>query len=180
MEIWKDIKDYEGAYQVSNFGRVKSLDRAVNSRYGGKRKVEGVLLKFIPDKDNYSKVNLKKNQKGKRYFVHRLVAAAFIDNKENKPQVNHINGLKKDNNIKNLEWVTLSENRRHAYDTGLQSGINRRGEKNNFSKVTKNQVIEIRSTYKKGVVTYKELSEKFNISSTGIGSIIKRRSWAWL
>lgn len=180
MEIWKDVKGYEGVYQVSNLGNVKSLDREVNSRYGGKRKVEGVLLKFLPDKDNYSRVNLKKNQKGKTILVHRLVAAAFIDNKENKPQVNHINGIKNDNNVENIEWVTLSENRRHAYDTGLQNGINRRGEKNNFSKMTKKQVLEIRSTYKKGVVTYKELSAKFNISSGCIGSIIRKKSWAWL
>ena len=147
MEIWKDVKGYEGAYQVSSFGRVRSLDRKVPSKYGRFRKVKGMILKLRTDKDGYYKVNLKKNQKGKSSRVHRLVAEAFINNPENKPQVNHINGVKSNNNILNLEWATLSENRRHAYQTGLQNGEARRGVKNNFHKLTPEQVLAIRKAY---------------------------------
>lgn len=180
MEIWKEIKDYEGSYMVSNLGRVKSLDRKVLARYGKYREIKGAILNLTPDKDGYLKVNLKKNQKGKSLRVHRLVADAFLINSENKPQVNHINGVKNDNNIKNLEWVTLSENRKHAYDTGLQNGKAKRGVKSNFNKLSESQVIEIKNTYKKGVNTYKDIAEKFNVSRECVGRIIRGKNWAWI
>lgn len=179
MEIWKDVKGYEGSYQVSNLGRVKSLDREIKSRYGF-RKIKGIILKEIPDKDGYYRVNLKESQNGKTKNIHRLVATAFIDNKENKPQVNHINGVKNDNNVNNLEWSTLSENRQHAYNTGLQNSFTRRGAKNNFNKLTKSQVIQIRESYKKGLITYKELAYKFKVSPGCIGSIIRKQNWNWI
>lgn len=180
MEIWKDIKGYEGSYLVSNFGRVKSLNRKVLGRYGTQREIKGAILNLTPDKDGYLKVNLKKSQKGKSLRVHRLVAEAFLENSENKPQVNHINGVKNDNNISNLEWVTLSENRKHAYKTGLQNGEAKRGVKSNFNKLTESQVIEIRNTYKKGVNTYKEIANNFNVSPECVGRIVRKKNWAWI
>ena len=92
-EIWKDIKGYEGLYQVSNLGRVKS-----------KRKI------LSPSKGEYLKVVLSKNGVEKVYTIHRLVAKAFIDNFENKPQVNHKDENKHNNVVDNLEWVTNKEN----------------------------------------------------------------------
>lgn len=109
-EIWKDIKEYEGLYQVSNYGNIKSFKRKTRN------------LKPYKTYRGYYGIKLCKNHQTKQFFVHRLVAEAFIPNPYNKPQVNHINGNKTDNNIVNLEWATSSENIIHAYSTGLSKG----------------------------------------------------------
>lgn len=112
QEIWKPIKDFEGLYEVSNMGNVRSL----NYRCTGEIKI----LKLCKDKDGYMVVNLYKNKKLYRKSVHRLVAATFIPNIDNKPQVNHIDGDKTNNRVSNLEWCTNSENQHHAWATGLK------------------------------------------------------------
>ena len=112
-EIWKDIKGYEGKYQVSNKGNIKSLKQF------NKRGVD-LIIKLGKNNTGYTIVRLTKNNKLKTPLVHRLVAQAFIPNPDNKPQVNHKNGNKADNTVENLEWVTRSENQKHAYETGLQ------------------------------------------------------------
>ena len=109
-EIWKDIKGYEGLYQVSNLGKVKRL-RFINKHTNIEK--ETIKSQKIR-KDGYLEVVLYKDGKGKCIQVHRIVATAFIPNIENKPQVNHIDGNKKNNIVKNLEWVTRSENMRHS------------------------------------------------------------------
>ena len=101
-EIWKPIKDYEGLYEVSNLGRVKSL----NYRGTGKEKI----LKNIENSKGYFQVGLVKFGKQKVFKVHRLVAEAFIPNPENKPCIDHINTVKSDNRVENLRWVTYKEN----------------------------------------------------------------------
>ena len=101
-EVWKPIKGYEGLYEISNLGRVKSL----NYRGTGKEKI----LKNIEDYKGYLEVCLTKNGRHKIFRVHRLVAEAFIPNPENKPCVDHINTIKNDNRIENLRWVTNKEN----------------------------------------------------------------------
>lgn len=108
-EIWKDVKGYEGLYQVSNLGNVKSLDKYVNGR-NSKRLVKGRILSLFDDKDGYKLVNLYKNKKIKQFRVHILVAQAFIPNPNNLPQVNHKNEIKSDNFATNLEWITLIDN----------------------------------------------------------------------
>lgn len=123
MEIWKDIEGYEGHYQVSNTGEVRSLPRAVEYVKGYTHRNDGrILEKVVLDNGvgkRYYIVSLSKDNKVKRYRIHRLVASAFIPNPENKPQVNHIDGNKFNNNVENLEWVTVRENKLHAVYTGL-------------------------------------------------------------
>lgn len=115
-EIWKDIQGYEGLYQVSNFGRVKSLDRMAKCR-GGVYKLNKERIVFGGiGKYGYNTVCLRKENKRKYLLSHRLVAINFIPNPENKPKVNHINGVKTDNSIENLEWCTVSENTKHGFD----------------------------------------------------------------
>lgn len=109
-EIWKDIRDYEGIYQVSNLGRVKSFD--IKDKLGRIRK--GRVLKGCKNTKGYLLVNLYKNNMGCGKLIHRLVAQAFIPNPENKPQVNHIDENKTNNMVSNLEWSTSKENNNHG------------------------------------------------------------------
>lgn len=125
-EIWKDIQGYEGLYQVSNFGRVKSLDRYVNAKLGSKMMRKGVIMTLQTSHKGYNVVMLHKNCKGHQQQVHRLVAIAFIPNPLNKPQVNHMDCNKKNNHISNLEWATQDENMHHASINGIFSNFNER------------------------------------------------------
>ena len=118
-EIWKDIPEYEGLYQVSNLGNVKSLNRYVKTCGNATRFVEEKILTPTIDNTGYYVVSLWKNNLHTRPHIHRLVIEAFVPNLENKPQVNHIDGNKLNNCVDNLEWCTASENGIHAYKTGL-------------------------------------------------------------
>ena len=112
-EIWKDIEGWEGKYQVSNMGNVKSLERTVwNGR--GYFKTSERILKPGKDRDGYLIVQLSKEGKVKACKVHRLVSQAFIPNPDNLPQVNHIDENKENNHVDNLEWVTCRENANHG------------------------------------------------------------------
>lgn len=121
MEIWKDIKNYEDLYQVSNLGNVKSLTRQVTNKQGKLQTYPGKLLK--PDVhqttySNYQRVTLSKQNRTLRQSIHRLVAEAFIPNPGNKPFVNHLDNTAENNNVENLEWCTHAENMEHAQKQG--------------------------------------------------------------
>lgn len=109
-EIWKDYKDYEGLYQASNLGRVRSLVRWVKGRNGSIRFCKGKILKPGTTKDGYLKVCLCKNNKVKTYLVHRIIAETFLPNPDNLPCVNHKDEDKTNNSVDNLEWCTASYN----------------------------------------------------------------------
>ena len=129
LEEWRDIQGYEGLYQVSNLGRVRSLDREVYTSASSKRgsfvrSAKGAVMKQGKrPKDNgaYLFVILQRHGKSKAFCTHRLVAEAFIPNPDGKSQVNHIDGNKANNAVSNLEWVTPKENTAHAFAHGLRS-----------------------------------------------------------
>lgn len=127
-EIWKPIKGYEGLYEVSNLGRVKSLDKIVNCKLKNKRNrlIKGRILKSNPDKMGYLIVGLTKNNKTETKRIHRLVAETFM------PVVNHIDGNKENNNIENLEFCSQRYNVKEAFRNGLAKG--KRGKENSNSK----------------------------------------------
>lgn len=164
-ETYKDIKGYEGIYQVSNLGNVKRL----NYRGTGKER----LLKNYLGCVGYYKICLSKDGKVTTVNIHRLISQTFIPNPENKPQVNHINGIKTDNNIKNLEWVTSKENMQHAHDTGLI--ISSKGEHRSLSKLTEIQVLEIRKIGK--LKTQIELSRMYNVDQSLISYVLNNKIW---
>ncbi len=129
MEIWKDINGYEGYYQISNQGNVRSVDR-----FDGVHDRKGTIIRHGLKQNGYLQVGLRKHGTRKWFGVHRLVAIHFIKNPDNKPQVNHIDGNKQNNTVENLEWVTEKENQNHAARIGLRDNMPK-GEKHaNYGK----------------------------------------------
>lgn len=161
--IWQDIKGFEGLYQVSTCGNIKSLR-------------SNRILIPVKDKKGYFRVSLYPIGLSKRKSkqVHRLVAETYLDNHENKPQVNHVNGIKANNKVNNLEWVTSSENCLHAHRTGLASAY---GECNGRSKIKHSTVAAIKSCYKHGLTQY-QIGELYGLSQSHVSRIIRGVYWS--
>lgn len=119
-EIWKPVVGFEGRYSVSNLGNVRSESREMShNMWGTPYHKKAQIMSLTNDKRGYKVICLRKEGKPKNQRVHVLVATAFIPNPENKETVNHINGLRDDNRVENLEWCTFEENRLHAVSVGL-------------------------------------------------------------
>lgn len=170
-EEWRDIPNFEG-YQVSSFGRVKGVDRFRKGR-SGLRLTRGQELKQILSKKGYPEVRLRKQGCHTR-LVHKLVASAFLTKSEGCTQVNHINGIKTDNCVENLEWVTQSKNQLHAYKLGLQPS--RSGERNSRAVLTDEKVTTLKELYNLGK-SAKEVAEIMNINLYTVRQIIAGRTW---
>ena len=112
--VWKPVVGYEGLYEVSNCGKVRSVEHYTNGHHLMAKELKPTMSQ------RYLYVKLYKNAKPRTIRLHRIVAEAFVPNPMHKPQVNHINGNRLDNSVGNLEWCTSSENLRHAYKTGLK------------------------------------------------------------
>lgn len=156
-EIWLPVPDYDG-YQISNFGRVKSLQE----RWRKPRILEPVLTKR-----GYLRAQLCIEEKAKSFAVHRLVAQLFIPNPEGKSEINHRDGNKLNNHVSNLEWATRSENMCHAVDTGLK--VAPQGEDSPNAKLTTEQVLYIRAN-PLNLKCY-ELAEMFGVCVTKISAV---------
>lgn len=170
-EIWKDIPDYEGFYQVSNFGRVRSVSRDVYCRKGGKRSHKGKILKPRL-RNSYLAVNIHVLGASIHQNIHVFVAQAFIEERPEKHQVNHIDGNKLNNHVDNLEYCSPSENSKHANAIGLCG----RGENRHNAKLKNSEVIKIREMVKGGISDI-EISKLFNVSPACIWNIKKGRSY---
>lgn len=163
-EIFKKL-DINTNYSVSNYGRVRN---DVNGKFLSLRDLTG-----------YKRVSIYVNGVPTDLRVHRLVAAAFIPNPENKPQVNHIDGNKSNNYVGNLEWCTNGENQKHAYKLGLRdsrkNSINARGVKNPNCKLSESDVIDIRN--KLSTQSGASLAREYNVSPATISNIRKNKKW---
>lgn len=118
-EEWKPIPGYDGLYEASDLGRIRSVDRYVVGTDGVSKAPRGVILSPCQRSGNYLYVKLWKDGTRKTQAVHRLVASSFVPNPNHKPEVNHIDGCKTNNRAENLEWCTHTENVKHAFLTGL-------------------------------------------------------------
>lgn len=166
-EFWLPVNGYEGSYEVSNHGRVRSLNRVITRKNGKALTLQGTVLSPRKDNAGYFRVLLR----GKDYRIHRLVAEAFITNDNQFPCVNHLDGNKQNNLVTNLEWCTYSTNMQHACDTGLLSPTygNR--------KLKPNDVVHIRELANAGY-TIKEIALTYSISLNTIRNIVNKVSWA--
>lgn len=180
-EIWKPCPEFEDHYEVSNLGRIRS--KAVFIPHDGmfNKDVGGYIKKIKlhnQQMNRYGYLHTKLCKYGKcvHRTVHRLVAKAFIPNPDNLVQVNHIDGDKTNNTVSNLEWVSRSQNIKHAYSTGLMNSDHLKGSKHPNSKITEEVVKDIRSSNLKN----KELAEKYNISSATVSNIRNRITWKHL
>lgn len=160
-EIWKPILGYEGLYEVGNLGNVRSL------KFNKKTLV-------IPQDNGhgYVSAHLRKKPINKRIYIHRLVACAFISNKENKPCINHIDNNRSNNIDSNLEWVTSRENDNYKIIQNRQA----RGEKSNHSTLREMDILEIRDSKKRSIL----LAKQYNLSREHIDRIKRKATWSWL
>lgn len=173
LEIWLPVVGYEHLYHVSNFGRIKSLTKKSKCR-GGFRTVKEKILKPQVDIGGYLTVGIYKESICKIKKIHVLVANAFIPNPENKRQVNHKDGSKKNNHVSNLEWNTSSENMNHAHSIGLVNVA--KGERQHNSRLKSEEVIFIFNSE----LDVHTLALKFNVKARNIYAIKEGQNWSHL
>jgi hypothetical protein len=174
QEIWKDMPDYVGLYQVSNLGRVRSLDRMIGQKGGGKQFKSGRILRPRNHPHGYVFISLYKDGIANQVLIHRLVAIVFIPNPSNLPEVNHKNFNKKDNFVENLEWMTTKDNTRHAFAAGK---INTSKGDNHFrSIVNSEKVIDMIKLFNSGIKMC-DIARKFQVSYPCVFGIVKRKNW---
>lgn len=165
MEEYRAIKGFESMYKVSNLGNLMSIDRFIKHSNGGDKFIKGGIKNSRLNKCGYLRSNLKNKGNSYDVLIHRLVAEAFIPNEDNKTHVNHKNGVKTDNRVENLEWVTDSENKVHAVKLRLIK-----------TKLTDDQAIEIN----KSKLSNRKLAEIYNVDSTIIWRIKNNKSYKHL
>lgn len=173
IEIWSLIKVHNDAYEISTFGNARSIDRVVVYKNGQKTRYKGKPL-VTSTSTGYDVVRLG-NTEHCYQKISRLVAKAFIPNPENKPEVNHIDGNKRNNHVENLEWNTISENRKHSHrilgKQILENHIN--------AKLTNKQVLEIRKLLSQNL-TLREIAAKYSVVISTIHTIKTGKTWVTL
>jgi len=162
-EEWKEIEGYSGVYQVSNLGRVRNA-------------VNGKVLKLMGNGTGYLYVGLYADGRRKNHYVHRLVALAYLHNREGKPCVNHIDSFRSNNVVSNLEWCSYSENTLHGYSSG---GLSRVGIKNPQAKLDDEKVATIKKikSSEEGL-SIANIAKMFSVSPSTISDILNGRTWS--
>lgn len=168
--MWKDIKGFEGYYQISEYGEVKSLSRYIQ-KYGKKHLTKDKILKPYKAGRGYFAVSFRKNNKTYRKYIHQLVGECYVNNINNLPILNHKDGNKENNYYRNLEWTTYSGNNQHAYDSNLKD----RGEKFYNAILSENDVKEILNNGK--YTTYQNIADKYGVSKATIRDVLIRKTW---
>lgn len=167
---WRPVVRYEGRYEVSSCGDIRSVMRGRGAVFGRIRKLSDHAM-------GYKSVSLWKAGKGRTHLVHRLVAEAFLGPVPKYCEVNHKNGDKTDNRVENLEYVTRPHNIQHAMATGLMNIV---GTDNPSAKLTENQVRQIKERHMPGKYGYKRLAAEFGVTWEAIRNIIKGRAWDYV
>ncbi len=175
-EIWKSIEGTNDFYQVSNLGRVRSWKSG--GKIVTKRAKTPRILRPYMSKCGYRKCVIFINNKRNKHKISRLVGKAFLSNPQEKPQINHINGVKTDDFLKNLEWCTRSENQIHAYKNKLQ--LPRQGELCGTSKLKEVDVLRIINSYESGEYTQYQLAKMNNINQSTVNRIVNNKRWKHL
>lgn len=183
-EVWKPIVGYgkfDGRYEVSSMGRLRSVTRYARIRSNALRQVPGQIIRGFIDKNGYHNCSIKAENCEKHVKVHREVGRAFFprEGMENL-QINHLNGNKIDNRVENLEWATCRENVQHALEVGLTES--KQGCGNPGAKLTEEQVLQIRRRYIPGhrVNGKSALSREFGVCAKTVYNIIRNRNWSHL
>lgn len=177
VEEWRSVRGYKGLYEVSNMGRVRSVDRVVKYRDGRVYNYKGKILSLIPNKAGYIQADLYRNTKYKTTYVHILVLKAFKRQPKGKTEVNHRNGIKHDNRLHNLHWCTRLENVSHAISEGLSTT---RGSNCHNAKLTNEDVLEICRLVDIEGLKYKVVADKFSVSHGHVRDIVLGNRWNWL
>jgi hypothetical protein len=174
QEIWLPVVGYEGYYDISNMGNIRSLYRTVKRKNGTTLNIPFKTKSVKTAKSGYAYVHLDKDGIRKFCSVHRLVAKAFLPNTENKKCVNHINSVRDDNRVVNLEWVTPTENMQHAIRVGSMDFV---GEKHPNAKLTNKDVAEIFKLYKTGKYTQSYIGKLYGVSFSCVSAIVRGAKW---
>lgn len=175
-EVWKDVKGYEGLYQVSDMGRIKVMPRKFINKLGRHFTVREVIKVCPLNHRGYNRAQLTNALKEKKiYSVHRIVAQHFLPNPDNLPEVNHKKGIKHDNRATEIEWCTKAYNEKHSFDTGLKP----KGSKSPKSKLDETQVLTIVKCHKEGLSAL-HLASYFKVSRHAIIAITQGSNWNWL
>lgn len=174
-EYWKEIVGNREIYEISNLGNVRTKDRIGTGGYY----VKGHYLSQRDNSNGYLRCNMNIFGVQKEYLVHRLVASLFIQNPENKPFVNHIDGNKHNNIVDNLEWCTKSENEKHAWATGLKTDTATKGELHGMHKLKESDVRYIRENHIRngGSMKTGTLAKMFSVNPQTITEIVSNRIW---
>lgn len=171
-EIWKDIPGYEGIYQASQLGRIRSVDRFDSIG----RSIKGKVLSYAFCGDDYQGVALCSNAKAKTKYIHHLVYFTFFESIPKGMEVCHNDGNKENNNIGNLRLDTRKGNEKDK----IAHGTITYGERNGCHKIKEKEVIDIRERYAAGGITMTKLAEEYDVQVSQISRIINRKRWAWL
>jgi hypothetical protein len=175
QEIWLPISSFEGFYLISSLGRVQSLPRVIYEHNGKPRRIKGRIV--TPKRTGkYLGVHLFKNAQGKRHYLHRLVAEAFIPNPENKPCVNHKDFDRDNNRVENLEWVTHEENTLHSAAADRLGAVTpKRGSECHSARFNDETVAQIRREWRRGQTA--EFARRYGVTWRAMDMLIRGRTW---